>query len=74
MITRRSMLMLQLLAVFAGWLALFAPSHRAAAADAESYQLAPNDMVDIRVFQEDDLSSKLRISPNLPVPSGGRGA
>jgi protein involved in polysaccharide export with SLBB domain len=29
---------------------------------ATSYILAPNDLVDIKVFQEDDLESKLRIS------------
>lgn len=29
---------------------------------ASSYILAPNDLVDIKVFQEDDLESKLRIS------------
>ena len=29
---------------------------------ASSYILAPNDLVEIRVFQEDDLQSKLRIS------------
>lgn len=29
---------------------------------ATSYILAPNDLVDIRVFQEDDLESKLRVS------------
>jgi protein involved in polysaccharide export with SLBB domain len=32
------------------------------AADADSYVLAPNDVVDIKVFQEDDLAAKLRIS------------
>src|SRR5437899_1915543 len=31
---------------------------------ATSYILAPNDLVDIRVFQEDDLESKVRISKN----------
>lgn len=66
---RRSIFLL-LLAFVAGWLGLLA-SPRATAADAETYSLAPNDMVDIRVFQEDDLSSKLRISPkgtiNFPL-------
>ena len=32
------------------------------AADNDSYVLAPNDVVEIKVFQEDDLESKLRIS------------
>ncbi|HEV7406338.1 MAG TPA: polysaccharide biosynthesis/export family protein [Chthoniobacteraceae bacterium] len=71
MTPRRSIFLCHLLAVLAGWLALFATPQRALAADAETYSLAPNDMVDIRVFQEDDLSSKLRISPkgtiNFPL-------
>lgn len=35
----------------------------ARSADGPSYVLAPNDMVEIKVFQEDDLESKLRVSP-----------
>ena len=31
---------------------------------ASSYILAPNDLVDVKVFQEDDLESKVRISRN----------
>ena len=31
---------------------------------ATSYILAPNDLIDIKVFQEDDLESKVRISRN----------
>lgn len=47
------------LVVFACVLAGF----RAAAADSETlYLLAPNDVVEIKVFQEDDLDAKLRIS------------
>ena len=34
---------------------------------AGSYILAPNDLVDVKVFQEDDLESKVRISRNGPV-------
>ena len=35
----------------------------ASATDEASYVLAPNDVVEIKVFQEDDLEAKLRISP-----------
>lgn len=34
-----------------------------AANEENSYVLAPNDVVEIKVFQEDDLESKLRVSP-----------
>ncbi len=34
---------------------------------ASSYILAPNDLVDVKVFQEDDLESKVRISRNGTV-------
>lgn len=68
-------LTLAFLAVFAG----FFPSARAADAP-DSYVLAPNDVIDIKVFQEDDLAAKLRVSQkgtiNFPligvVSVGGR--
>jgi polysaccharide export outer membrane protein len=36
--------------------------HIRAAADVDSYALAPNDLLDIKVFQEDDLHSNPRVS------------
>lgn len=39
----------------------------AGAADEASYVLVPNDVVEIKVFQEDDLEAKLRISPKGTV-------
>ena len=44
------------------WLALgFSP---VVADAADSYVLAPNDVLEIKVFQEDDLESKLRVAQN----------
>ncbi|MEI9894345.1 MAG: polysaccharide biosynthesis/export family protein [Chthoniobacter sp.] len=37
--------------------------HSAAAEGGSAYVLAPNDMIDIKVFQEDDLAASLRVSP-----------
>jgi protein involved in polysaccharide export with SLBB domain len=51
---------------FLGVAGLFAlpVTGRGAEEQAPSYALAPNDLLEIRVFQEDDLASRLRISPS----------
>jgi polysaccharide export outer membrane protein len=46
------------------WTTLFSNLNSGVAVDPPaSYALAPNDVLEIKVFQEDDLSSRLRVSP-----------
>jgi protein involved in polysaccharide export with SLBB domain len=68
MILPRQALLLRLLPLLLCLLTFLVGSHpMLEAADSGSYLLAPNDVVDIKVFQEDDLTSKLRISPRGTV-------
>ena len=53
----------RLLCALALLLAVLACPTRGATDAGTSYVLAPNDMIDIKVFQEDDLASTLRVAP-----------
>ena len=48
-------------------IAVLAKAAIAAAQNAETYRLAPNDMIEVKVYQEDDLTTKVRLAKDGTV-------